>query len=133
MKAKLLLSTLAALCISACSHSQSTERVRPALLTEVTPSIRTELGRAIVSLKGGTVPTLAIDVFTQSPQLMLTQGQSLEKYAAGMTNTSLSSLPISAFELQLRDNRCVLYYPKSGQFVPLQYAKCIAYNKKDPA
>ncbi|AOT09918.1 hypothetical protein [Pseudoalteromonas luteoviolacea] len=133
MKAKLLISSLSALCISACSNGQSTKRVQPALLTEATPSILTELGHAIVSLKGGTVPTLAVDVFTQSPQLLITHGQSLEKHAAGLTHTSLSSLPISAFELQLRDNHCVLYYPKADQFVPLQYAKCIVYDKKDPA
>ncbi|MBQ4839261.1 hypothetical protein [Pseudoalteromonas luteoviolacea] len=114
--------TLAALLLSACqSHSQPQSQL--ALLQTVTPSIVAEIGSAVVALKGGTAPTLAHNVFTQSPQLILTQGQS----NGGMENTALSALPISTFELQLRSNTCVLYYPKANKFVPLHYATCTPY------
>ncbi|ESP91958.1 MULTISPECIES: hypothetical protein [Pseudoalteromonas] len=115
--------TLAALLVSACqSHSQP--QSQPAVLQTVTPSIVAEISSAIVALKGGETPTLAHNVFTQSPQLILTHGQS----SGGMANTALSALPISTFELQLRANTCVLYYPKANKFVPLHYATCTPFE-----
>ncbi|MBQ4878438.1 hypothetical protein J8M21_14590 [Pseudoalteromonas luteoviolacea] len=131
MNAKLLISTVTALFISACSNSHDTNNIQPALLTEVTPSVLQELGDAIVKLKGGSTPTLAIDVFTHTPQLLLSYGQSAVKNTAGMSYTELSALPISAFELQLREKQCVLYYPKTTQFIVLQYSSCIAYESED--
>ncbi|MDK1290475.1 hypothetical protein [Pseudoalteromonas umbrosa] len=131
MNVKLLISTVMALFISACSNSQSTKQIQPALLTEVTPSVSKELSDAIVKLKGGTAPTLAVDVLTRSPQLLLTHGRSPAEHATGMAYTKLSDLPINAFELQIRDKQCVLYYPKTAQFVPLQFSRCIVYEDKN--
>ncbi|KZN68125.1 hypothetical protein [Pseudoalteromonas luteoviolacea] len=122
------LTTLAiALSVSAC-HSNDKVQPAPALLSETSPSVIAELQQAIVTLKGGKPPTLAHSVLTHSPQLIITAGQSKLKDNPAMMTAELSQLPISAFELQIRDDLCVLYFSRADKFVPLQHAKCIRYK-----
>ncbi|OCQ19045.1 hypothetical protein A7985_21580 [Pseudoalteromonas luteoviolacea] len=116
-----------ALSVSAC-HSYEKVQPAPALLSDPSPSVISELQQAIVTLKGGKPPTLAHDALTHSPQLIITAGHSKLKDNPAMMTAELSQLPISAFELQIRDDLCVLYFSRADKFVPLQHAKCILYK-----
>ncbi|KZN46916.1 hypothetical protein [Pseudoalteromonas luteoviolacea] len=123
------LTTLAiALSVSAC-HSNDKVQPVPALLSETSPSVISELQQAIVTLKGGKPPTLAYNALTHSPQLIINAGgQSKLRENPALMTVELSQLPISAFELQIRDDLCVLYFSRADKFVPLQHAKCIRYK-----
>ncbi|MCF2859298.1 hypothetical protein L1286_17575 [Pseudoalteromonas sp. SMS1] len=120
-----LLTVILALLVSAC-HSRPHTQPMPAVLSDTSPSIVSELQQAIVTLKGGLPPVLANNVLTQSPQLIISSGQLGNDQA--MMTVDLSALPISAFELQIRDRLCVLYYSKADKYVPLRHAQCIEYK-----
>ncbi|KZN35362.1 hypothetical protein [Pseudoalteromonas luteoviolacea] len=120
-----LLTVFLALLVSAC-HSSNHSQPLPAVLSATSPSVILELQQAVVTLKGGQPPTLAHNVLTHSPQLIITSGQLTSDQA--MLTVDLSQLPISAFELQLRENLCVLYYSKADKFVPLRHAQCVEYR-----
>lgn len=105
----------------ACKSTQA-EQPQNATLTRVNPGAITQLQQAIQSAKGGSLVTLADDVFTKSAELLIDHGTS--KGPDGMPIMGAHSIPSEKFILQKAADQCVLYYPKKELRIPLPNVEC---------
>ncbi|KAF7772446.1 hypothetical protein PCIT_a2514 [Pseudoalteromonas citrea] len=97
----------------------------PALATIEHPTaiMKAELQSAIVQLKGGVAPRLADGVFSTGSSLLIEQTSNL----AGPLESPIyvtNKESVARFELQKRGDLCVLYFPKTQNYVPLEHVKC---------
>jgi hypothetical protein len=95
-----------------------------------TPQMKAEIQSAIVRLKGGVAPRLADDVFSTDSVLLIEQSLNV---AGPLENPIFvtNKESISRFELQKRGNLCVLYFPKTQNYVPLEHTKCRASDSTE--
>lgn len=118
---KLLSASFLAMLLSGCNSTQA-EVPRDAKLTRVNPGVITQLQQAIQTAKGGTLVTLADDVFTKSAELLIDHGTS--KGPDGMPIMGAHSIPSEKFVLQKSAEQCLLFYPKKELRVPLPNVEC---------
>lgn len=104
-----------------CTHTQPVNPV-PALIEHTTPTMRAELQQAIVSLRGGVAPLLSDTIFMDNNELLLEHGRSTNQADNPILDTY--SITVQRFVLQLRETGCVLFYPKTSQFVLLKSVSC---------
>lgn len=96
----------------------------PAMLMNPSASVKIELQNAIVKLKGGVAPHLADNVFATDNALLI---ENVHNLAGPLEEPvyMIDAKSVSRFELQLREGLCVLSFPKTQNYVPLQRAKCL--------
>ena len=104
-----------------CTHTQPVNPI-PALIEHTTPTMRAELQQAIVSLRGGVAPLLSDTIFMNNNELLLEHGRSTNQADNPILDTY--SITVQRFVLQLRETECVLFYPKTSQFVLLKSVSC---------
>jgi len=110
-----------------CTHTRPIKPI-PAVVEHTTPTMKAELQQAIVSLKGGIAPLLSDTVFMNNNELLLEYGRPTEH--SGNPILDQHSLTVQRFVLQLREVGCVLFYPKTTQFVLLKSVSCQPMIKK---
>jgi len=120
---RIILCTLLLSCTSlaGCKHTQSSKPL-PAIIEQTTATMKAEIQQAIVSLKGGVAPLLPDTIFKSHSELLLEHGRSTDDI--GNSTLGAHSLTVQRFVLQLRETGCVLFYPKTAQFVLLKSVSC---------
>jgi hypothetical protein len=111
--------------LSGCEYTLD-NTAKPARIIKTTAQMKLDIQRAIVSLKGGIAPVIADNVFMNSSQLLLEHGLSKSEY--GHPYLGAHELDVSAFELQIRNNQCLLYYPKKNTSFHLKTVVCVVIN-----
>lgn len=124
MPTKLITLILGLIIVTGCIRPQS-QPSELAILTETSPSILAELKQAIVSLNGGVTPLIPETVFTKSSSLLIETGIS----STQLNTLSSNSSSTQEFILQKRAVGCVLFYPKTTEYVLLKSVPCKAMIK----
>ncbi|QPB84810.1 hypothetical protein CWC22_018185 [Pseudoalteromonas rubra] len=128
MKCSGWFATLLTLLLSGCQYSKAAP-VRPALIEQTTPDMIREIQHVIVALKGGKAPKLANNVFMQRSTLFLEKGNILDAYGQPILGSREGG--VTGFELQIRGEQCVLFYPKTGEYRVLPGIPCVP-NPQQP-
>lgn len=118
---KLISAASLVMLLSGCNSTQAGPPEN-AKLTRINPGVVTQLQQAIQTAKGGSLVTLADDVFSKSAELLIDHGTS--KGPDGMPIMGAHNIPSEKFVLQKSGDQCLLYYPKKDLRVPLTNIEC---------
>ena len=108
------------------SACQTTAAPQPAVLSETSPEVTAALSTAASQALGGVGVTLAPDVLTTSPTLVLETKipQTLDRNRyTGLVNDRARPAP-DVFKLMKAGNSCYLLHEESGKKMPLGNMKC---------
>ncbi|CAM4265716.1 hypothetical protein [Pseudoalteromonas byunsanensis] len=126
MRNKLINAILLCLSLVGCKHSQPVGP-QAAIIQSTTPAIKADIQRAIVRLKGGVQPKISDNVFMNSSTLLLESRVTQQPLDPLLGS---HNIVVTRFELQLRDGKCVLYYPNKDNYVILPEVPCIAATQR---
>lgn len=107
--------------LGGCSMTQA--EPQPAVLTNMSPAVKTELQQAIVELIGGEPIKLADNAFVNSHQLFVEQA--ILRDAQGRPIMGRHNQPAILLELVETNAQCLLSHPASGRTVQLSLSSCL--------
>ncbi|WP_105169384.1 hypothetical protein [Pseudoalteromonas sp. T1lg23B] len=122
MNNKRIYSALLCLSLVGCKHSQPMGP-QAAKIDNTTAQMKADIKSAIVKLRGGVEPRIADNVFMNNSTLLI-ESRAPQQPLDPLLGSH--NIVVTRFELQLRDGKCVLYYPDKDNYVILSKVRCFA-------